>query len=206
MCALVFYETFKLWKVTKVWELNTTWPLYPASQKTNIHALCKQLAGLWCDNELSHSPHRHCLLYYIQAQPDRKQTHIHTHLGSGVQWATSAERSWLQLSAVQLSPVLTCRIAVSIQRKLRPLSHLLWEVSPAVSGLWGEACVAYSFRSKMTHSAASHEQEVQLQRWNPTKWNLLFHHQVVLTVLPLLICSCDCSYVLLEDLSTENLG
>lgn len=75
-------------------------------------------------------------------------THTYTYLSSEVQWATSAQSCWLQLRAAQPSPVLTCRIPVSLPEETLASFTSAWEVSPAVFGFSDRASVTRRFRFK----------------------------------------------------------
>lgn len=81
-----------------------------------------------------------------------RPTHTQTHWSSEVQWATSAQSRWLQLRAAQPSPVLTCRIPVSLPEETLASFTSAWEVNPAVFGFSDRVSVTCCFRYKrVTH-------------------------------------------------------
>lgn len=96
----------------EVWELNTLWPLHPWIRKKPTFTL--SVNSLQDYGVIMNCTQALLALLHTSTTWQETDPHRHTHMSSGVQWATSVERSWLQLTAAQPSPVLTCRIAVSL--------------------------------------------------------------------------------------------
>ncbi len=89
-----------------------------------------------------------CLATCEHELTGNRPTHTQTQGSSEVQWATSVQSCWPQLSAAPPSPVLTCRIPASLPEETLASFTSAWEVSPAVFGSFHRDPVTGCFRHK----------------------------------------------------------